>query len=114
MDTPDILIPSQRLKSPLDTEIRNDGLQGEEDKIVDRIVSLMKDAKSPAILVDVLARRYGLKEEIVELLKITNLPVSLLQCLLRLHRDLGPLSTAQYRILTLTAGIYHTSFQGSH
>lgn len=78
MDTPDILIPSQRLKSPLDTEIRNDGLQGEEDKIVDRIVSLMKDAKSPAILVDVLAHRYGLEKEIVELLKITNLPVSLL------------------------------------
>jgi pyruvate decarboxylase len=78
MDTPDVLIPSHRLQTPLDIEIRNNGRQEEEDKIVDQIVILLKDAKSPAVLVDVLARRYGLEDEVAELLKITNLPVSLL------------------------------------
>lgn len=77
MDTPDVLIPSHRLKTPLDVEIRNGNTQ-DEDKIVGRILRLLKDAKSPTVLVDVLARRYGLEEEVTDLLKITNLPVSLL------------------------------------
>jgi pyruvate decarboxylase len=82
MDTPDVLIPSHRLKTLLDIEIRNEDTQ-EEEKIVERILSLLKDAKSPTVLVDVLARRYGLEEEVTELLKITNLPVSLLHRLLQ-------------------------------
>jgi pyruvate decarboxylase len=76
MDTPDILISSQRLNTPLDIEIRNDGRQEEEARIVDRILSFLRDAKNPTLLVDVLARRYGLDEEVTQLLKVTNLPVS--------------------------------------
>jgi pyruvate decarboxylase len=113
MDTPDILIPSGRLKTPLDIEIRNEGSRQEEEQVVERIVSLLKDAKSPTVLVDVLARRYGLDEQVKELLKITNLPVSLLHCLLRHHRHLSLLERPQHKILTVTAGIYHTSFKSS-
>ena len=85
MDTPDILIPSHRLKTPLDIEIANEGKrkEEEEEKIINRIMSLLKDAKSPTVLVDVLARRYGLDDDVTELLKITGLPVSYLQCLVR-------------------------------
>ena len=76
MDTPDILISSRHLNTPLDIEIRNNGRQEEEGKVVGRILSLLKHAKNPTVLVDVLARRYGLDEEVTQLLKITNLPVS--------------------------------------
>ena len=113
MDTPDVLIPSHRLKTPLDIEIRNEGKEEEEEKIVGRILSLMKDANSPAVLVDVLARRYGLDEEVTELIKITNLPVSLLDCLLRYRQHLRSSSRNWHKSLTVTPGIYHTTFKGS-
>jgi TPP-dependent 2-oxoacid decarboxylase len=64
------------LNTPLDIEIRNDGRQEEEGRIVDRILSLLRDAKNPTVLVDVLARRYGLDKEVTQFLEITNLPVS--------------------------------------
>ena len=103
MDTPDILIPSHRLKTPLDIEIRNEGKQEEEKRVVNRIMSLLKEARNPTVLVDVLARRYGLDDEITELLKITNLPVSQLTCLVRQDR--------QRKRLTLTPGIHHSSVE---
>lgn len=111
MDTPDILIPSHRLQMPLDVEIRNDGRQKEENKIVDRIMGLLKDAKSPAVLVDVLARRYGLENEVAELLKVTNLPVSLLHCSSRHFRHLRSVQRSKYRTLIVTPGIHYTSFK---
>jgi pyruvate decarboxylase len=112
MDTPDVLIPSHRLKTPLDVEIRNGNSQ-DEDKIVGRILSLLKDAKSPAVLVDVLARRYGLEDEVTELLKITNLPVRLLYFLPGYYWHLLLLQRPQYWNLTVTAGIYYSSVKSS-
>jgi pyruvate decarboxylase len=111
MDTPDILIPSHRLKAPLDTEIRNEDTQ-QEEKIVERILSLVRDAKSPTVLVDVLARRYGLEEEVTELLKITNLPVSLLHSLVQRHWHPRPVSSPRQRILTRATGLYNAPFKG--
>jgi pyruvate decarboxylase len=111
MDTPDILISSQCLNTSLDIEIRNDGRQEEEGKIVDRILSLLRDAKTPTLLVDVLARRYGLDEEITQLLNIANLPVSPPSYPLPISTAFEVATQASAHNTDLVPGICHSSFK---
>jgi pyruvate decarboxylase len=84
MDTPDILVDSTKLNTPLDLDISLPGLSNTENEIVDRIIGQLKQAAQPCVLVDVLAHRYGLVEEIREILRCTGLPVG---SVLQLHSD---------------------------
>jgi pyruvate decarboxylase len=76
MDTPDILISSERLDTPLDLEITNPGKEDIEAEIVELILNRMQTAEKPSVLVDVFAHRYGLAKVITEFLDFTAFPVS--------------------------------------
>ncbi|KAI9740329.1 MAG: hypothetical protein M1834_004908 [Cirrosporium novae-zelandiae] len=76
MDVPDILIDPARLARPLDLEIRNSGHEEMEDGITALILKHLEKAVQPAILVDVLAHRYGATGLVADMLEATNLPTS--------------------------------------
>ncbi|KAI9836762.1 MAG: hypothetical protein M1819_000927 [Sarea resinae] len=74
MDVPDVLVDSSLLSNPLDLEIRNSGQEDVEDELVEAIVAKFEKASIPAVLVDVLAHRYGAVGMVEELLRLTDLP----------------------------------------
>jgi pyruvate decarboxylase len=76
LDTPDILVDSSPLSRPLNLEIRNEGVQSQEDEIIEEILTMLTGAKRPTILADVLAHRYGAAKDVSDLLDITGFPVS--------------------------------------
>lgn len=76
MDIPDILVDSSPLSTPLDLEIRNDGMQNEEDEIIEEILTMLMGARKPTVLADVLAHRYGTAKDVNVLLDKTGFPVS--------------------------------------
>jgi pyruvate decarboxylase len=78
-DTPDILVDAARLAKPLDLQITNPDQQNVEDEIVDRIITEIKSASRPCVLVDGLTHRYGLVDELKEIIRQTGLPVSYLR-----------------------------------
>jgi pyruvate decarboxylase len=76
MDTPDILVDASPLSTPLDFEIRNDGMEDEEDEIIEEIIKKITEAKIPTILTDVLAHRYGAAKDVHRFMDSTKFPVS--------------------------------------
>jgi len=109
MDVPDLIISSKRLKTPLDLQIKNPESESAlEDEIVEQIQTLLKAASKPAILVDVLAHRYGLAAEVDEFLSLTNLKVSDWQTPL-----FGTKSGVYEVILTIT-GFHNTTLEVNH
>ncbi|RFU31351.1 hypothetical protein B7463_g4979, partial [Scytalidium lignicola] len=70
-DVVDVKVDANRLKTLLDTSIKNkDG--NSEDKIVKSILELIKSAKSPVILADVLTIRHGGKDLVRKLADLTH------------------------------------------
>jgi pyruvate decarboxylase len=76
MDVPDLLVDASPLATPLDLEIANEGSEDLENVIIENILSMVRKAKRPTVLVDVLAHRYGALEDVHMLLKETGYPVS--------------------------------------
>jgi pyruvate decarboxylase len=74
IDVPDILVDASRLETPLDLEIRNAGKEEREDELVEFVTKRLKEAERPALLVDLIAQRYGLREEIEEIAKLAGVP----------------------------------------
>jgi pyruvate decarboxylase len=75
MDTPDLLVDSSPLFTPLSLEITNDGQEDGEDAIVKDIMEMLEKAQQPTVLVDVLAHRYGCTKDVKALLERSGLPV---------------------------------------
>jgi pyruvate decarboxylase len=80
MDTPDILVDPARLSKPLDLDVMSSCSESVEDEVVEFILQSLETAKNPAILLDVLANRYGVASEAQDLVRKTHIPVSLGCC----------------------------------
>lgn len=76
IDVPDILVDGSRLNVPLDLTISNPGKEAVEDEIVASIMALLQKAQNPSFLVDLLVRRFGLTEQVREMVRLTGFPVS--------------------------------------
>lgn len=70
-DVVSVQLDAARLESPLDTTIRNDDIQA-EDEIVHKVLELIKTASNPIILGDVLAIRHGGQALTRKLADLTN------------------------------------------
>ena len=77
MDVPELLVDASPLSIPLHLEITNDDPEDLEHVIIEEILSMITNAKMPAVLVDVLAHRYGALKDVHALLEETGYPVSL-------------------------------------
>lgn len=77
MDVPDLLVDADRLDQPLDLAIKNVGQEELEDSIVAKISTELERARKPCLLVDALAKRYNVTNEVQEILQLTQLPVSM-------------------------------------
>lgn len=75
MDTPDLLVDASRLQNPLNVAITNPGREALEDSIVRKIIDEVERAERPCILVDALTQRFGLTDDVREMLRVTGLPV---------------------------------------
>jgi pyruvate decarboxylase len=75
MDTPDLLVDASRLQNPLNVAITNPGREALEDSIVRKIIDEVERAERPCILVDALTQRFGLTDDVREMLRLTGLPV---------------------------------------
>ena len=73
MDVATVPLDAQRLKTPLDTAIRNSEKEM-EDEVVRTTLELLKKASSPAILADVLTIRHGGRELAGKLMNLTKFP----------------------------------------
>lgn len=77
-DTPDILVDSTRLQTPLQGNRRRFQSETEDrdDEVVRQIVQEINSAKKPCVLVDALTQRFGLTDTVQEILRLAALPVS--------------------------------------
>lgn len=73
MDTPGILVDAERLKQPLDLEVRNPSAQV-EDTIVSKILSAFQTRQQPVLLADVLCVRHGGQDTVRALAELIQLP----------------------------------------
>lgn len=79
-DVADIVIDSSQLDNPLDLTIRNSGQEAVEDQVVDQIMALVKSAKKPSLLVDMLAHRFSLDAEVQQIVSQSGIAVSDSRC----------------------------------
>jgi len=73
MDVVGVPLDASRLKTPLDTTIRNHDGQAEE-RVVQKVLNLIKESSKPAILADVLAIRHGGQDLTRRLVNLTHFP----------------------------------------
>ena len=70
-DAVTVKVDASRLETPLDTEIRN---SGPEDKVVSKVLAMMRESSNPAILADVLATRHNGRDLTRKLAKLSHFP----------------------------------------
>lgn len=70
VDAVAVQLDATRLETPLDTAVKNEA--SVEDEIVKGVVELIKTAKNPVILADVLTIRHGGRELARQLVDLTN------------------------------------------
>lgn len=73
VDVPVVPLDATRLETPLNTAIINSDTSA-EDKVVEKVLELIKQSSKPAILADVLAIRHGGRELTRELAELTHFP----------------------------------------
>lgn len=76
IDTPDILVDSRRLETPLVQGISNAGQEAIEDQIVNQIASIIEKANKPCVLVDLLVRRFGITDVVRDSIEMCCILVS--------------------------------------
>lgn len=70
----DMKVTSTRLEKPIDLSVvPND--EASQKEVIDRVLTMISKAKSPVILVDACASRHNCKDEVQQLVEITQFPV---------------------------------------
>lgn len=69
-DIPNVQLDATRLNTPLDTTVTNE--KEAEDAVVKGVLEIMKEAKTPVVIGDVLAIRHGGRELTREFVDLTN------------------------------------------
>lgn len=70
----DLKVPASTLETPIDLSLKPNEPEAQEE-VIEHILSLIKSAKNPIILVDACASRHSCKGEVEKLVDITQFPV---------------------------------------
>ncbi|KAG7191609.1 Pyruvate decarboxylase 1 [Scheffersomyces spartinae] len=70
----DLKVPAHLLDQPLDLSLRPNEPEAQEE-VIQNVLKLVERAQNPIILVDACALRHNCREEVKELVNITNYPV---------------------------------------
>ncbi|CAH6722373.1 pyruvate decarboxylase [[Candida] jaroonii] len=70
----DLKVPASLLNIPIDLSLKQNDPDAEEE-VIENVLTLIKQSKNPIILVDACASRHDCKQEVKELVEITQFPV---------------------------------------